>query len=434
MPLLLLVLLAVQTPAAPANPPRLALAISRAIQPISQPSFDRWANDAASRFATRFSVAIVPATPSNSQVSAASGFCPPLCVVGVLNPGRLWRMSSTKVTMTVEYALFDCDGDLFYDGISHITQARNLAMIPQAQIESIASHATDAFLADFARFAESHPAQWSRLLATGSIRDVTPTPAPTGWGPAPRLATVVGIASTPLTQPRFERFVDEASTRFAARFSVTALPIPVVNRPQFANPALCKSLGIVGFIVPAWHWITTSKTVSATARLFIFDCAGDRFFDDAATFTEPRNGALIPQAQIESTSSQAIGLVLEKFATFVSGHKVLWSRVLATGSMRDATLETPSPAPPPTPSLALVVKTANQPAMQPSFERFSHDTATRFAQQFSIGAVPIPGDERPQIPKSRLVQTAGRFGVSRAGAALGVQCKDRDRDRSAGAL
>ena len=66
----------------------------------------------------------------------------------------------------------------------------------------------------------------------------------------------------------------------------------------------------------------------------IFDCDGDRIFDDSAEFMEPRNQATIPQEQIESAASGATDMLLAKFSQFVSSHQVLWSRFLATGSLR----------------------------------------------------------------------------------------------------
>ncbi len=152
--------------------------------------------------------------------------------------------------------------------------------------------------------------------------------------PSPRLALVMGKTGEPVMQPSFERFSNDAATRFASRFSVSAVPIPGNERPQSANPALCNSLGVVGFLVPARHWHTTSTAVSATARLVIFDCDGDRVFDDSAEFMEPRNEAAITQEQIESAASGATDVLLAKFSQFVSSHQALWSHFLATGSLR----------------------------------------------------------------------------------------------------
>ncbi len=157
----------------------------------------------------------------------------------------------------------------------------------------------------------------------------TPTSAQSGQ--TPRLAFVVGKANQPAMQPSFERFSYDAATRFASRFAIVAVPIPGEDRPQFANPALCNSLGIVGFLVPIRHWHTTSTAVTAV-RLIVFDCAGDRFFDGSAEFMEPRSEAAIPQEQIESTATGATDVVSAKFSQFVSGHQVQWSRFLATGS------------------------------------------------------------------------------------------------------
>ncbi|MGC2243412.1 MAG: hypothetical protein WBA06_07295 [Candidatus Aquilonibacter sp.] len=170
----------------------------------------------------------------------------------------------------------------------------------------------------------------------------TPSPAPTSQ--PPRLALVLGKANEPVMQPSFERFSNDAATRFANRLSVSTVPIPGDERPQVANPALCNSLGVVGFLVPARHWHTTSTAVTATARLVIFDCAGDRLFDDSAEFSEPRNQAVIPQEQIESAASGATAVLLAKVSQFVNSHQELWSRLLATGSLRNTT---PSPSPSP---------------------------------------------------------------------------------------
>jgi len=180
---LLALLLAVQTPTPTLTPsptpapavqsPRLALIIDRAIRPVTQPSFDRWVNDAAARFATRFSVTTVPVPPDDPQPFADPRFCASSHVVGALIPERHWHISSTTATVTVWYVIFDCDGDRFYDDSATLTEKRNHAMIPQAQIESIASHATDMLLAKFATFISGHQVLWSRLLATGSLRDLS---------------------------------------------------------------------------------------------------------------------------------------------------------------------------------------------------------------------------------------------------------------------
>jgi hypothetical protein len=84
--------------------------------------------------------------------------------------------------------------------------------------------------------------------------------------------------------------------------------------------------------------------VTATVRLIVFDCGGNRFFDDSAEFMEPRNHSVLPQEQIESAARGATDVLLAKFAQFVSGHQVLWSQFLATGSLRDVS---PSPSPSP---------------------------------------------------------------------------------------
>ncbi|HTV93042.1 MAG TPA: hypothetical protein VMG98_10020 [Verrucomicrobiae bacterium] len=150
--------------------------------------------------------------------------------------------------------------------------------------------------------------------------------------PIPRLALVIGRANQAVMQPSFERFSNDAATRFASRFSVVAVPVPGDERPQHANLSLCNSLGVVGFLVPARHWHTMPTAVSATVRLVIIDCAGNRFFDDTGDFAEPRSETTIPQTQIESAASGATAVVLAKFATFVSRHQELWSRFLATGN------------------------------------------------------------------------------------------------------
>ncbi len=146
-------------------------------------------------------------------------------------------------------------------------------------------------------------------------------------------------------QPSFERFSHDTATRFAQQFSIGAVPIPGDERPQYANPALCKPLGVSGFLVPGRRWEYNAKTVTVTARLVLFDCDGDRFYDGSAAFSEPRNEAMIVGAQIDAASSRAIDRALATFATFMSGHRVLWSRLLATGSLRVA-----SPAPTVSPS------------------------------------------------------------------------------------
>jgi hypothetical protein len=169
------------------------------------------------------------------------------------------------------------------------------------------------------------------------------TPASAPSGQSPRLAIVVGNASQPAMQPSFERLANDFATRFAKRFSVTALPLPA-GVPSVANPALCSSLGVVGFLIPGRHWHISSTTVTTSVRLIIFDCDGDRFFDDSAEITEARNHAMIPGAQIDSITSHATDMLLAKFAQFESGHQVLWSRFLATGSLRD-TSPSPSPSP-----------------------------------------------------------------------------------------
>ena len=158
----------------------------------------------------------------------------------------------------------------------------------------------------------------------------TPTSAQSGQ--TPRLAFVVGKANQPAMQPSFERFSYDAATRFASRFAIVGVPMPGSERPQSVNPALCNSLGIVGFLVPIRHWHTTSTAVTATVRLIVFDCAGDRFFDGSAEFMEPRSEAAIPQEQIESAATGATDVVFAKFSQFVNSHQVQWSRFLATGS------------------------------------------------------------------------------------------------------
>jgi len=173
-------LVAVQTPAsAPSGPvPRLALIVGRAASPVTQPSFARWAHDAAMRFAQRFSIVTVPVPPNDPHPFANPAFCDSSGVVGALVPGRHWHITSTTVTVSVWYVVFDCDGDRFFDESAELTQNRNLAMIPQAQIESVASHATDMLLEKFSGFIAGHHVLWSRLLATGSLREVSPSPSP----------------------------------------------------------------------------------------------------------------------------------------------------------------------------------------------------------------------------------------------------------------
>ncbi len=168
-----------------------------------------------------------------------------------------------------------------------------------------------------------------QLLALSLLLAVQ-TPAP-----VPQLALVVGRTAQPVMQPSFERFANDAATRFASRFSVVAVPMPGSERPQHVNPTLCNSLGVVGFLAPARHWHTTPTAVIATVRLVVLDCAGNRFFDDSAEFMEPRNEATIPQQQIESAASGATAVVLAKFSQFVSNHQLLWSRLLQTGSLRE---------------------------------------------------------------------------------------------------
>jgi hypothetical protein len=175
-----------------------------------------------------------------------------------------------------------------------------------------------------------------------AVQTPTPTPTPAPTGQLPRLALVVGKAVRPVMQPSFERFANDTATRFANQFSVVAVPMPGNDRPQYANPALCKSLDVVGFLVPGRRWHLDPKAVSVTSYLVIFDCEGDFFFDDEEDFSEPRNEAMLPQAQIDSAGSHATDLVLAKFAAFVSGHQVLWSRFLTTGSIREVS---PSPSP-----------------------------------------------------------------------------------------
>jgi hypothetical protein len=155
--------------------------------------------------------------------------------------------------------------------------------------------------------------------------------SPTPSAP-PRLAFVVGKTTQPDMQPSFERFANDVATRFANRFSVVVVPVPGIERPQKVNAALCNSLGVVGFLAPARHWRTASTAVTATVRLDIINCAGERFFDDSGEFMEPRNAATVTQEQIESAASGATDVVFAKFAQFVSGHQTQWSQFLATGS------------------------------------------------------------------------------------------------------
>jgi hypothetical protein len=167
--------------------------------------------------------------------------------------------------------------------------------------------------------------------------------ATTPTSPAPlRLAFVVGKTSQPDMQPSFERFANDVATQFANRFSVVTVPVPSSGRPQQVNPALCNTLGIVGFLVPTRHWQTGATSVIATVRLVVYNCAGDRFFDDSGDFMEPRIHTTVKQEQIESTASGATGVVLAKFAQFESSHQIEWTRFLATGPLRDVS---PSPSP-----------------------------------------------------------------------------------------
>jgi hypothetical protein len=175
------------------------------------------------------------------------------------------------------------------------------------------------------------------LLLSLLLAVQTPTPTPA----LPRLALVVSTAGDPAMQPNFERFAIDAAMRFAKQFSVGVQPEPGSDRPQFANPAFCGPLGVAGFLIPGRRWHINSEVVSSTVSVVIFDCDGDRFFQQSADFTELRNQAMIPGAQIDDASSHALDLLLAKFARFVSGHQVLWSRLLATGSLRAAS---PSPS------------------------------------------------------------------------------------------
>jgi len=159
---------------------------------------------------------------------------------------------------------------------------------------------------------------------------------------ARRFAVVVGKAIHPITQPAFDRWANEAAAAFAREFLVTAVPMPAGFTS--ADPALCSSLGVVGFLVPSRLWHMSSTTVTMTVRLTIFDCDGDRFFDDSATQQEARNQSQIPQAQADSLAWGATVMLLNKFSKFEAGHQVMWARLLANGSLQDAS---PSPSPSP---------------------------------------------------------------------------------------
>lgn len=163
--------------------------------------------------------------------------------------------------------------------------------------------------------------------------------APT-TAPPPRLAVIVGRANNPLTQPSFERWVDTSANRFASRFSVTALPLPDTDQ-QSPNPTECNALNVVGFLAPSRIWHMSSTTVYMTTRLVIYTCAGDRFFDGSSTLTEPRDQDMIPQKQAEAAATRGTEALLVKFAQFVQGHQVLWSRFRESGSLRELT---PAPA------------------------------------------------------------------------------------------
>jgi hypothetical protein len=150
-----------------------------------------------------------------------------------------------------------------------------------------------------------------------------------------RLAVIIGPSTPAVARPMYVRWANDAAYRFATTFSLTGVPTPADSALETQSPATCASLNVVGFLQPFRRTVFSQTTISITAGFTIYDCDGNRFYDGRATQTEARNQGMIPQAQINAIAGRATAKALQNFATFKSGHQVIWSRLIATGSVRD---------------------------------------------------------------------------------------------------
>lgn len=148
-----------------------------------------------------------------------------------------------------------------------------------------------------------------------------------------RFAVVLDKTLQPDAQPAFDLWANNIAAAFARGFLVTTVPMPAGSTA--ADPSICNSLGLVGFLEPTRSYEMTSTLMTTTVRLRIFDCGGNAFFDESSALRERRNQSQTPQTQADSLALAAIDMLLEKFSQFESGHQALWAHVLQTGALDD---------------------------------------------------------------------------------------------------
>jgi len=172
--LAVLALSTVSTPPASADEyytvPRLGYIAPTARTELTQPVLDRYAKDIQTRFASAEAVSTVPIPTIRGESVAGTTACSLLQLSGYIEPHRHWHVTASTVSVDAELVVSDCNGNVFYQGTSSSSAARDPKLVPQAQLDTVQNDAATKLLADFAAYRTTHQADWTLLLRTGSFR------------------------------------------------------------------------------------------------------------------------------------------------------------------------------------------------------------------------------------------------------------------------
>jgi hypothetical protein len=105
--------------------------------------------------------------------------CHQVHVHGFLLPGRSFKIDDASVTVSARVRVLDCLGDIFFDGASSQSEARDQNVVPQTQLDAVQAKAIDDVAAKFGAFRTEHEPQWNVLVKTGTLDGSSSAPAVT---------------------------------------------------------------------------------------------------------------------------------------------------------------------------------------------------------------------------------------------------------------
>jgi hypothetical protein len=156
------------------------------LQPVAQFSANQPGLD---QFATNLDVALRKAAPISffrliggnapavKFVSART--CQQIHVLGFVAPNRTFKIDDASVTVSARVRVLDCLGNIFFDGASSQSEARDQNVVPQTQLDAVQAKAIDDVAAKFGAFRTEHEPQWNVLVKTGTLDGSSSAPAVT---------------------------------------------------------------------------------------------------------------------------------------------------------------------------------------------------------------------------------------------------------------